>query len=183
MLSAPHWDASFDEWVRVVFPTLEASVLAAGLGRELGIVCFHPHYETPDERWLARHRFGHMHVRERGRSNVGATRTFRRADHRLQPRSHVWRAPVSAQAPAKLRGYVRAHDAELAEACSDDDLLWAGSYQRRSPHAMINVLWARQLEQAEQKRRSSLLYTRNVQRALSEGRQELDQVAAVERSS
>ena len=48
---------------------------------------------------------------------------------------------------------------------------------------MINVLWARQLEQAEQKRRSSLLYTRNVQRALSEGRQELDQVAAGERSS
>ena len=83
----------------------------------------------------------------------------------------------------RLRGYVERHDAALAARSSDEDLTWAGSYQRRSPHAMINVLWARQLEQAEQKRRSSLLYTRNVQRALSEGRQELDQVAAVERSS
>ena len=29
---------------------------------------------------------------------------------------------------------------------------WAGSYQRRSPHALINVLWARQLEAAELRR-------------------------------
>ena len=119
-------------------------------------------------------------------ASVGARTLGRRglsaAPTTASSRSHTCGEPP-AQAPAKLRGYVRAHDAELAEACSDDDLLWAGSYQRRSPHAMINVLWARQLEQAEQKRRSSLLYTRNVQRALSEGRQELDQVAAVERSS
>ena len=36
-------------------------VLSAGLGRVLGVVCFHPQYATPDEEWLARHRFGHMH--------------------------------------------------------------------------------------------------------------------------
>ena len=50
------------EWHRTVFPLLEASVLAAGLGRTLGIVCFHPRYETPSEKWLATHRFGHMYA-------------------------------------------------------------------------------------------------------------------------
>jgi len=146
VLAAPHWDDRFDEWCRTVFPLLEESVLSARLGRELGIVCFHPRYITPDEQWLSRHRFGHMH------------------------------------SPAKLRAYVVEHDTELADRVTDEELLWAGSYQRRSPHASINVLWARQLEQAEQKRKSSLLYTRNVQRALGEGRDALDAVAAAERA-
>ena len=48
---------------------------------------------------------------------------------------------------------------------------------------MINVLWARQLEQAERKRKSSLLYTRNLQRALSEGRERLDVQAQEERGA
>ena len=126
---------------------LEESVLHARLGRTLGIVCFHPAYETPSEAWLAKHRFGHMH------------------------------------APSKLRRYVEEHDAELAARSTDEELLWAGSYQRRSPHAMINVLWARQLEQAEQKRKSSLLYTRNLQRALGEGRDALEAAAAAERGA
>ena len=129
------------EWHRTVFPLLEASVLAAGLGRTLGIVCFHPQYETPSDAWLARHRFGHMH------------------------------------SPSKLRRYLREHDAVLAASTaraasrggrgrwsshgviysrqarsSESDLRWAGSYQRRSPHALINVLWARQLEAAELRR-------------------------------
>ena len=145
VLACPRFDARFDEWYQRVFPLLEESVLAARLGRTLGIVCFHPAYSTPDAAWLARHRFGHMY------------------------------------APATLRRYVEEHDAELAAASSDDDLRWAGSYQRRSPHAMINVLWARQLEQAEQKRKSSLLYTRNVRRALGEGRDALERAAAEER--
>uniref|UniRef100_A0A6V2VCB8 Uncharacterized protein n=1 Tax=Emiliania huxleyi TaxID=2903 RepID=A0A6V2VCB8_EMIHU len=102
VLSAPSWDDRWGEWHRTVFPLLEASVLAAGLGRtlgavlrsppavvaqaprsyprliEAGIVCFHPQYETPSDAWLARHRFGHMH------------------------------------SPSKLRRYLREHDAALA---------------------------------------------------------------------
>ena len=35
------------EWHQRVFPTLEATLLAAGLSRTLGIVCFHPCYLTP----------------------------------------------------------------------------------------------------------------------------------------
>lgn len=147
ILAAPEWDSDFEAWSSTVFPLLEESVLVGKLGRELGIVCFHPHYSTPSDAWLARHRFGHMH------------------------------------SPTKLRAYVREHDERLAEEITDDELLWAGSYQRRSPHATINVLWARQLEQAEQKRKSSLLYTRNLQRALGEGQDVLDAAAAAERSS
>ena len=41
---------------------------------------------------------------------------------------------------------------------NDAELQWAGSYMRRSPHAMINVLWAQQLEAAENIRSSSSLY-------------------------
>ena len=146
LLSAPRWDDRWTAWHREVFPLLEASVLSAGLGRELGIVCFHPEYSTPDDEWLVRHRFGHMH------------------------------------AVTKLRAWAEQQkDAELANA-SDDELAWAGSYQRRSPHAMINVLWARQLEQAEQKRKSAVLYTRNMRRALAEGREALDAASARERT-
>ena len=61
LLAAPHWDDKWDEWYRVVFPLLEASVLAAKAGRTVGLVCFHRDYETPTVQWLAQHRFGHQY--------------------------------------------------------------------------------------------------------------------------
>jgi hypothetical protein len=61
VLSAPSFDDRWRAWHEDVFPALEASVLAAGLGRELGIVCFHPNYDTPPDDFLRRHRFGHMY--------------------------------------------------------------------------------------------------------------------------
>ena len=145
LLSAPQWDNRFTAWCEDVFPALEASVEEASLDRSLGVVCFHPHYSTPDGSWLKEHRFGHLH-------------------------------PTS-----RLREYLEEHDPELAAATSDDELTWAGSYQRRSPHATINVLWASQLEIAETRRRSSSLYTRNLRLALSTGREELQRVAEAER--
>ena len=82
---------------------------------------------------------------------------------------------------ARLRGYVDEQDAPLSAATDDEALAWASAYQRRSPHAMINVLWSRQLEIAETKRRSSSLYTRNIRTALSAGRDELERAADEER--
>ena len=61
VLSAPAFDGDWETWHAKVFPVLEESLLAAGLGRELGVVCFHPSYETPGLEFLRRHRFGHMH--------------------------------------------------------------------------------------------------------------------------
>ena len=83
----------------------------------------------------------------------------------------------------RLRSYVDEENPQLSESIGDDDLEWAAAYQRRSPHAMINVLWSRQLEIAETKRRSSSLYTRNINRALSAGREDLERAAVQERET
>lgn len=147
VLSAPAFDGRWDAWCEAVFPALEASVLAAGLSRTLGIVCFHPEYDTPPVAWLATHRFGHMH------------------------------------SDARLRAWVDELEPELSAATSDELLHWAGSYQRRSPHAVVNVLWARQLEAAEGKRKSSRLYAANLRRCLQLGRPELARQAAEERAA
>ena len=55
--------------------------------------------------------------------------------------------------------------------------------QRRSPHAMINVLWAEQLEVAETKRKSRTLYSRNVAKVLQQGLVELERQSAAERAA
>ena len=147
ILSAPCWDARWTEWCELVFPLLESSVLSAGLGRTLGIVCFHPEYSTPDAAYLARHRFGHMHSTDR------------------------------------LRRWLDEADPPLSARTDDGLLHWAGSYQRRSPHAMIKVLWAEQLELAETKRKSRVLYSRNVAKVLQAGLVELERQSAVERAA
>ena len=82
----------------------------------------------------------------------------------------------------RLRGYVEMHDPELGSSTDDGSISWAGAYQRRSPHAMINVLWSRHLEVAEKRRKSSALYTRNIAKALGAGREALDRAAADERA-
>lgn len=74
------------------------------------------------------------------------------------------------------------HEAEVSKALTDDEVQWAGSYMRRSPHAMVNVLWSRQLEIAEKKRSSSRFYSSNIQRIVAIGRTQLEQASAEERS-
>ena len=144
ILACPAWDGAFDAWRDEVFPALEASVLAAGLGRTLGVVCFHPRYVTPDAAFLARRRFGHMH----------GLRTLRRWLDEREP--------------------------QLSRRTDDEELAWAGAYMRRAPHAMINVLWSRQLEAAEEVRTSSALYASSVARCLAVGRAALDEQASAE---
>ena len=62
LLTAPAFDDDLETWVEAVFPLLEESLVAARVSRDIGIVCFHPRYETPSEKWLATHRFGHMYA-------------------------------------------------------------------------------------------------------------------------
>lgn len=45
---------------------------------------------------------------------------------------------------------------------SDNEIAAGGAWQRRTPHAVINVLRAEQLEAAEGRRRSGQLYERNI---------------------
>ena len=127
------------------YSLLEESLVAAKVSRDVGIVCFHPRYETPSENWLATHRFGHMY------------------------------------APKTLRRYCAEAGADDLAALPDDDLLYYGSYMRRSPHATINVLWSRQLAAAEQRRESAGFYARNLRRLVDNGRARLEAEAARER--
>ena len=85
-------------------------------------------------------------------------------------------------APRKLLAWVESADPTgLFQTVTLPQLQWSGSYQRRSPHAMINVLWSHQLEAAENKRDSENLYVRNVRRLLKEGIPKLEREAAKER--
>ena len=114
-----------------VFPLLEQGVLAAGLGRTIGIVSFHPAYEVPPPAILAKRRFGHMH------------------------------------SLATLRRWLAEHDPQLEVRLPESTLASAAAEMRRTPNAVINVLWSRQLEVAETKRRSSVLYSNNIARILA----------------
>mmetsp|Transcript_45891 Transcript_45891/g.103646 ORF Transcript_45891/g.103646 Transcript_45891/m.103646 type:complete len:636 (+) Transcript_45891:187-2094(+) len=145
ILSAPSYDARWLPWYREVFPALEASVLCSGLGRTLGIVCFHPDYHTPEAEWLRRHRFGHMYSAAKLRAWAQST--------------------VEDGGGGGLLS-------ELA-ALDDEEFGWFGGYMRRSPHAMVNVLWSAQLEAAELRRDSENLYVRNLKRLVSRGRRAL----------
>lgn len=216
VLSAPAWDGRWEEWHRDVFPLLEETALAAGLGRTLGIVCFHPAYQVPSPEFLARHRFGHMHgvptlrrwlEQASAPSSRGAHRrvplsrppTRRRHAHARTPpppcapspsvstrtRTHVPLRVLRSSARATLScpraNAPRQHSPALSDETDDEALGWAGSYMRRSPHAMVNVLWSRQLEVAEGKRESSRLYATNIARLLAAGRDRLDLEADAER--
>lgn len=82
----------------------------------------------------------------------------------------------------RLREYLDEHDPPLSSATGARELGWAGDYQRRSPHATINVLWASQLEIAETRRRSSSLYARNLRTTLRRGEEVLECEALEERA-
>mmetsp|Transcript_57431 Transcript_57431/g.115289 ORF Transcript_57431/g.115289 Transcript_57431/m.115289 type:complete len:157 (+) Transcript_57431:155-625(+) len=95
---------------------------------------------------------------------------------------------TASRRPTRPHPHLPHHQAAAAAAAATREeilergLLWAGSYQRRSPHAMINVLWSRQLEAAEGKRDSENLYVRNVKRLLREGPAVLEAAADAERT-
>jgi hypothetical protein len=52
---------------------------------------------------------------------------------------------------------------------SDDEIAAGGAWQRRTPHATINVLRAEQLEAAEGRRSTGELYGRNIRVLVGRG--------------
>lgn len=135
LLAAPHYDNDFELWAGPVFATLETSVVAVGLESQLGVVCFHPHYATPDGSTFPG--FGHMHS---------------------VPRLEQW---------------VRETQPDFSAQCNADDIAAGGAWQRRTPHATINVLRADQLQAAESKRNTPQMYARNIQTLLNIGNEQL----------
>ena len=122
LLSAPEFDDKFDLWSGPVFAMLEAGVGAIQAEEIIGIVCFHPKYETPDGQTFPG--FGHMHS---------------------LPRLKKWYNQFRSSG-------------EL----TDNEIAAGGAWMRRTPHAVINVLRAEQLEAAEGRRESGMLYERNI---------------------
>ena len=53
-------------------------------------------------------------------------------------------------------------DPQLSAKLSDDLIAAGGAWQRRTPHAVLNVLRANQLEAAESRRQSPQMYSRNI---------------------
>jgi hypothetical protein len=125
LLAVPNFDDRFRLWAGPVFTALEHSVIAAQATKTLGVVCFHPQYQTPDGSTFPG--FGQMH-----------------SVTRLQK----WSG-----------GGGEMMDRSLAAA--------GGAWQRRTPHAVINVLRAEQLVAAEALRNTPQLYKENIQKLLA----------------
>lgn len=60
----------------------------------------------------------------------------------------------------------------------DDDIAAGGAFQRRTPHAVINVLRADQLEVAEGRRSTGELYERNIRVLVGQGGVGLERLEA-----
>ena len=128
LLAAPNFDDDFDFWAGPVFAMLEASVVAAEAQEQIGVVCFHPRYATPDGKsWPG---FGHMHS---------------------VPRLEKWYMEHSER-----------------KDLTSEEVAAGGAWQRRTPHATINVLRADQLEKAESRRMSGSMYTKNIEKLVCE---------------
>uniref|UniRef100_A0A7S2PP62 Uncharacterized protein n=1 Tax=Leptocylindrus danicus TaxID=163516 RepID=A0A7S2PP62_9STRA len=126
LLSAPEFDDDFALWAGPVFSMLEACVSAANAESQVGVVCFHPMYATPDGKsWGG---FGQMH------------------------------------SVPRLRGWLDEQDGALSSELTDDEVAAGGAWQRRTPHAVINVLRAEQLAIAEGQRQTGSLYTENIRK-------------------
>jgi len=128
LLAAPEFDDDFDIWAGPIFAMLEAGVVAAGAESQVGVVCFHPRYATPDGKsWPG---FGQMHS---------------------VPRLEKWYRETSEA----LSG---SSECPL----TTEQIAAGGAWQRRTPHATINVLRADQLAVAESRRVSGTMYTENI---------------------
>ena len=61
----------------------------------------------------------------------------------------------------RLKNFLYSDD-EAAKPLDDHEIAAGGAFQRRTPHAVINVLRAEQLEAAEGRRSTGELYERNI---------------------
>jgi hypothetical protein len=142
LLAAPEYDNDFDLWSGPIFAMLESGVVACRLEKQVGIVCFHPAYATPDGSSFPG--FGHMH------------------------------------SVPRLKKWLNENDSSLT--LSDNEIAAGGAWQRRTPHATINVLRAEQLEAAEKRRNSGELYTENIRKLSSYGYEKLSVDLETDRS-
>jgi hypothetical protein len=140
LLAAPNFDDRFPLWSGVVFTVLEHSVMAARATDTLGVVCFHPLYQTPDGSSFPG--FGHMHSVTRLQRWCNAA-----ADNDNDDNND--------------------NDSLITMTIDRRQAAAGGAWQRRTPHAVINVLRAEQLIAAESLRNTPHLYRDNIRKLLA----------------
>lgn len=153
LLSAPAFDNHFTLWSGSVFCLLESGVIAASATDRVGVVCFHPAYLTPDGSTFPG--FGHMH---------SVPRLLNWMNDFLKTQNEQYKSDNLESTSWNVR---------LAAA--------GGAWQRRTPHATVNVLRANQLAAAERLRSTSSLYVKNMLRLQQVGWVELHEQLENER--
>jgi hypothetical protein len=166
LLAAPGWDTHFAAWSGPVFALLEAGVVITGATELIGVVCFHPFYQTPDGRSFPG--FGHMH------SVLRLQQWLTQHEQPLDVQN-----AVQHSIPDLISSKIIVDDAiSTVNALDNPKFLTAvaaagGAWQRRTPHATINVLRADQLAAAEGKRSTPTLYATNMIRLSAIGWKQL----------
>ena len=171
LLAAPAFDDDFELFGGPLFSTFEAGVVAARAEAQLGVVCFHPRYKVSDgSGWPG---FGHMHSVPRLEKWYQEELERREKQKRRKQRNR------SSQQVSTSTG----SDDEKCPLLSKEDVAAGGAWQRRTPHATINVLRADQLAVAESRRNSASMYSENMERLVLEiGSERLAQDLEAERS-
>uniref|UniRef100_A0A7S1CXD3 Uncharacterized protein n=1 Tax=Cyclophora tenuis TaxID=216820 RepID=A0A7S1CXD3_CYCTE len=163
LLAAPAFDDELDMWAGPVFALLETGVLAAQASSQVGVVCFHPRYATPDgTTWPG---FGHMHSVPRLEAWV--------ADDQYAGKDEQGNIIRKKKIKLKKTGAELETGSTTTTSLSTEDVAAGGAWQRRTPHATINVLRADQLEMAESRRDTPLLYRRNIRKLMEIGNHKL----------
>ncbi len=158
LLSAPGFDDDFALWAGPVFAMLEAGVSAIQAEEIIGVVCFHPKCK-----WS----------RDPMSSTVLTLFQFslfvliqHSAPSDVVPDGKSWPGFGHMHSLPRLKNWYNQYSSSSAEGTTtpldDDEIAAGGAFQRRTPHAVINVLRAEQLEAAEGRRSTGELYERNI---------------------
>jgi hypothetical protein len=178
LLAAPGWDDHLELWTRIVFPILEVTVQVLDLTEQIGIVCFHPYYQTPDGRSFPG--FGHMHSLPRLQQWLLDHKPYEEVEAAITNsmpdllEMNVMSGPTLSMIEEDRTDHYNVAISAIAAA--------GGAWQRRTPHATINVLRADQLAAAESKRSTPTLYSTNILRLSRIGWSQLQQALDHERT-
>jgi len=78
------------------------------------------------------------------------------------PDGNSWPGFGHMHSVPRLRKWIQEEDEEFSSTLTDEEVAAGGAFQRRTPHATINVLRAEQLEAAENRRITGNLYCTNI---------------------
>jgi hypothetical protein len=157
LLSAPGFDDCFDLWAGPVFAMLESCVGAIQAEEIVGVVCFHPKckfFAPIDSLYVE-----NCYV-------IFPPRTIIAPRSDVTPDGQSWPGFGHMHSVPRLKKWYNEYNppssANASPSLTDDEIAAGGAWQRRTPHAVINVLRAEQLEAAEGRRSTGELYGRNI---------------------